>query len=84
MMGIMGLLAKNGSVTGEALYGGTNLVGQPLSTLNTVRGSKITMIFQEPMTSLDPLYRIGRQIAEPLIHHRGLSKSAARAAFWNC
>ncbi|WP_167507690.1 ABC transporter ATP-binding protein [Rhizobium glycinendophyticum] len=79
MMGIMGLLAKNGSVTGEALYGGTNLVGQPLSTLNTVRGSKITMIFQEPMTSLDPLYRIGRQIAEPLIHHRGLSKKAARA-----
>lgn len=79
MMGIMGLLAKNGSVTGEALYAGTNLVGQPLSTLNTVRGSKITMIFQEPMTSLDPLYRIGRQIAEPLIHHRGLSKKAARA-----
>jgi oligopeptide transport system ATP-binding protein len=79
MMGIMGLLAKNGSVSGEAVYGGTNLVGQPLSTLNKVRGSKITMIFQEPMTSLDPLYRIGRQIAEPLIHHRGLSKSAARA-----
>ncbi len=79
MMGIMGLLAKNGTVTGEALYGGTNLVGQPLATLNTVRGSKITMIFQEPMTSLDPLYRIGRQISEPLIHHRGMSKKAARA-----
>jgi oligopeptide transport system ATP-binding protein len=79
MMGIMGLLAKNGSVTGEAVYGGTNLVGQPLATLNKVRGSKITMIFQEPMTSLDPLYRIGKQIAEPLIHHRGLSKQEARA-----
>jgi len=79
MMGIMGLLAKNGTVTGEAIYGGTNLIGQPISTLNKVRGSKITMIFQEPMTSLDPLYRIGKQIAEPLIHHRGLSKSAARA-----
>jgi oligopeptide transport system ATP-binding protein len=79
MMGIMGLLAKNGKVTGSAMYGGTNLVGQPLSTLNTVRGSKITMIFQEPMTSLDPLYRIGKQISEPLIHHRGMSKKAARA-----
>ncbi|MGL4197787.1 MAG: ABC transporter ATP-binding protein [Allorhizobium sp.] len=79
MMGIMGLLAKNGSVSGQAVYGGTNLVGQPLATLNKVRGSKITMIFQEPMTSLDPLYRIGKQIAEPLIHHRGLSKQEARA-----
>ncbi|NBB52298.1 dipeptide ABC transporter ATP-binding protein [Rhizobium sp. CRIBSB] len=79
MMGIMGLLARNGSVTGQAVYGGTNLVGQPLATLNKVRGSKITMIFQEPMTSLDPLYRIGRQIAEPLIHHRGMSKAQARA-----
>jgi ABC-type microcin C transport system duplicated ATPase subunit YejF len=43
-----------------------------------VRGKKITMIFQEPMTSLDPLYRIGRQIAEPLIHHGGYSRARAR------
>ncbi|SIQ49996.1 oligopeptide transport system ATP-binding protein [Rhizobium sp. RU33A] len=79
MMGIMGLLAKNGDVTGEAVYGGRNIVGLPISELNMVRGAKITMIFQEPMTSLDPLYRIGKQIAEPLIHHRGLSKTEARA-----
>ena len=79
MMGIMGLLARNGHVSGRAVYGGQNLIGLPVPTLNRVRGSKITMIFQEPMTSLDPLYRIGQQIAEPLIHHRGLSKQAARA-----
>ncbi|MBC2774454.1 ABC transporter ATP-binding protein [Rhizobium sp. AQ_MP] len=79
MMGIMGLLAKNGDVTGEAVYGGRNIIGLPVGELNKVRGAKITMIFQEPMTSLDPLYRIGRQIAEPLIHHRGMSKQAARA-----
>ncbi len=78
MMGIMGLLAKNGRVSGSARYRGREIVNAPLSELNQVRGSKITMIFQEPMTSLDPLYRIGRQIAEPLIHHRRLSKAAAR------
>ncbi|MGF0536697.1 ABC transporter ATP-binding protein [Agrobacterium sp. ES01] len=79
MMGIMGLLAKNGSATGSAVYGGMDMIGQPIKALNTVRGSKITMIFQEPMTSLDPLYRIGKQIAEPIMFHRGLSKADARA-----
>jgi oligopeptide transport system ATP-binding protein len=71
MMGIMGLLAKNGLVTGSASYRGQELIGLPTGQLNKVRGAKITMIFQEPMTSLDPLYTIGRQIAEPIVHHRG-------------
>ncbi len=79
MMGIMGLLAANGRVSGSARYGDKELVGASLSDLNRVRGSKITMIFQEPMTSLDPLYTIGKQIAEPLIHHRGMGKGEARA-----
>ncbi|MBP1858626.1 ABC transporter ATP-binding protein [Rhizobium herbae] len=78
MMGIMGLLAGNGQVTGSAKYRGQELVGLPLKALNTVRGAKITMIFQEPMTSLDPLYTIGRQIAEPIVHHRGGSFKQAR------
>ena len=79
MMGIMGLLAGNGRVTGSAKYRGQELVGLPLKALNTVRGAKITMIFQEPMTSLDPLYTIGRQIAEPIVHHRGGTFKQARA-----
>ena len=79
MMGIMGLLAGNGSVTGSAKYRGQELVGLPMKGLNAVRGAKITMIFQEPMTSLDPLYKIGRQIAEPIVHHRGGSFRQARA-----
>ncbi|PYE87879.1 ABC transporter ATP-binding protein [Phyllobacterium leguminum] len=79
MMGIMGLLAKNGSVTGSATYRGKELIGLPPKALNKVRGSKITMIFQEPMTSLDPLYTVGRQIAEPIVHHRGGSFKQARA-----
>jgi ABC-type microcin C transport system duplicated ATPase subunit YejF len=78
MMGIMGLLAKNGMVTGSAKYRGLELVGLPRHELNAVRGAKITMIFQEPMTSLDPLYTIGRQIAEPIVYHRGGSYRQAR------
>ncbi|MFA7416256.1 MAG: ABC transporter ATP-binding protein [Rhizobium sp.] len=78
MMAIMGLLAKNGHVIGSARYGETEMVGADLKTLNGVRGSRITMIFQEPMTSLDPLYTVGKQIAEPLIFHRGMTKAQAR------
>ncbi|KQQ35175.1 microcin ABC transporter ATP-binding protein [Rhizobium sp. Leaf306] len=79
MMGIMGLLAGNGTVTGSAAYRGKELVGLRNNELNKIRGAKITMIFQEPMTSLDPLYTIGRQIAEPIVYHRGGSRKAARS-----
>ena len=78
MMACMGLLAANGRAEGAVTYRGTELLGLPPRALNRVRGDKISMIFQEPMTSLDPLYRIERQIAEPLIHHRGLSRAQAR------
>jgi oligopeptide transport system ATP-binding protein len=78
MMGIMGLLASNGRVSGSAKYRGKEMVGLPPKALNDIRGAKITMIFQEPMTSLDPLYPIGKQIAEVIVHHRGGSRKAAR------
>ena len=78
MMAIMGLLAANGKASGSALYRKNELLGLSDARLNKVRGEKITMIFQEPMTSLDPLYRIGRQIAEPLVHHRGMNRKKAR------
>jgi ABC-type microcin C transport system duplicated ATPase subunit YejF len=78
MMAVMGLLAANGRVAGSARYRGQELVGLPVNALNEIRGRKITMIFQEPMTSLDPLYPIGEQIAEPIRFHRKISKAEAR------
>ena len=78
MMAAMGLLAANGWAEGAVHYRGRNLVGLSTRKLNHIRGEKITMIFQEPMTSLDPLYKVGRQLAEPLIHHRGMSRRQAR------
>jgi oligopeptide transport system ATP-binding protein len=77
MMAAMGLLAKNGTAGGTADYRGRNLLALPAAELNTIRGRKITMIFQEPMTSLDPLWPVGKQLAEPLMRHQGLSRRAA-------
>ena len=79
MMALMGLLASNGRASGSALYRDQELIGLPERELNRIRGARITMIFQEPMTSLDPLYRIGSQIAEPLMKHKGMNARAARA-----
>ena len=78
MMAAMGLLSANGKATGEVLYSGRNLLGMAKTELNTIRGRKISMIFQEPMTSLDPLYTIGNQLMEPIKHHLKLDEAAAR------
>ncbi|QKV19394.1 ABC transporter ATP-binding protein [Oricola thermophila] len=79
MMAAMGLLASNGSASGSARYRDRELIGMPGRRLNEIRGNKVTMIFQEPMTSLDPLYTIGRQMAEPLMVHGGMTAQQARA-----
>jgi len=79
MMAAMRLLASNGEATGAVDYRGKNLLTLPKSDLNRVRGAKISMIFQEPMTSLDPLYTIGNQLMEPIMRHRKLGKAEAKA-----
>ncbi|MGH6874870.1 MAG: ATP-binding cassette domain-containing protein, partial [Aestuariivirgaceae bacterium] len=79
MMAVMGLLAQNGEADGIADYRGVNLLALPPHELNRIRGRKITMIFQEPMTSLDPLYTVGDQIIEPIIRHQHVDAAAARA-----
>ncbi len=78
-MAAMGLLAPNGSASGSVRFDGAELLGLDSRALNRYRGERMAMIFQEPMTSLDPMYSVGRQIAEPLVHHRGLGRRAARA-----
>ncbi|MEJ8473238.1 ABC transporter ATP-binding protein [Roseibium algae] len=79
MMAAMGLLASNGQTSGRVTFEDRNILGLPIHKLNEVRGRKITMIFQEPMTSLDPLYTIARQLAEPMVVHGALSWKAAKA-----
>ncbi len=64
--------------SGSIRYRGTELLGAPERTLRDIRGGKIAMIFQEPMTSLNPLHDIERQINEALFLHKGLTRAAAR------
>jgi oligopeptide transport system ATP-binding protein len=77
-MAAMGLLANNGTATGEIRFAGTDLLTASESQLNKIRGDRMAMIFQDPMTSLTPHMKVGKQLAEVLIHHRGVDKAAAR------
>ena len=78
-LALMGLLPEGASVSGRAIFEGRDLVGLDEAQMQRLRGDRIAMIFQEPMTALNPLQSVGRQIAEPLILHRGLSRGAAGA-----
>ena len=75
----MGLLAKNGAATGRALFDGTDLLTMSQRGLNKIRAQEIAMIFQDPMTSLNPYIRISDQMAEVLQLHKGMSKRDAVA-----
>ena len=79
-LSIMRLLAKSDktTVTGEALFKGENLLDKSEKEMQEMRGKKLSMIFQEPMTSLNPVFTIGRQISESIIKHDGASKKEAR------
>ncbi|WP_337875223.1 ABC transporter ATP-binding protein [Elioraea sp.] len=75
----LGLLGPRARIAGSARLDGVELVGAPVRLLETVRGRRIAMIFQDPSSSLNPVHRIGRQIGEALALHRGLAGPAARA-----
>jgi ABC-type microcin C transport system duplicated ATPase subunit YejF len=80
-MSIMRLIdRRRGKVErGSVLFEGRDLLAAPDSEVRAVRGNRIGMIFQEPMSSLNPVYTLGTQIGEPLILHKGFSAEQARA-----
>ncbi|MFI9601954.1 dipeptide ABC transporter ATP-binding protein [Streptomyces sp. NPDC052043] len=75
----MGLLAGNARATGSAVIAGTQIVGASENGLAALRGKTVSMVFQEPATALDPLTRIGKQIAEVIRNHREVSPKEAAA-----
>ena len=78
-LAIMGLLPKSSAkISGHVRFDGVDLLGLPDHALRDLRGNRLAMIFQEPMTSRNPAYTIGEQIGEVLVRHRGLTSAQAR------
>ena len=78
MMSIMRLLSDNGKVvSGEVIFDGKDISNVDESVMETIRGNDIGMIFQDPMTSLNPVFKIGDQLIESLMKHRGMKKKEA-------
>jgi peptide/nickel transport system ATP-binding protein len=76
----MGLNNRRNTISsGEALWKGENLIGMSPRRLRAIRGNEIAMIFQDPMTSLNPVHSIGRQLNEAILLHQDVTKAAARA-----
>jgi oligopeptide transport system ATP-binding protein len=77
-MSIMGLLAANGRARGSVKFQGQEILGLPPAELNRIRGERMSMIFQDPMTSLNPYLTVYRQLTEVLITHKHMSDTEAR------
>lgn len=78
-LSLMRLLPKRSSkIEGQAILNGVDLLSMPEEKMREIRGNEISMIFQEPMTSLNPLYPIGRQITEALTTHQNIGSEEAR------
>ncbi|MFH1804377.1 MAG: oligopeptide/dipeptide ABC transporter ATP-binding protein [Pseudomonadota bacterium] len=76
-MSVMGLLSKNGKSSGSVRYKDTEILNLAPAKLNKIRGVTMSMIFQDPMTSLNPFLKISRQMTEVLVEHRGYSEEKA-------
>jgi len=77
LLTMMGLLAENGRAFGSVKLHGEEVLNLPSDKLDRIRGSRMTMIFQDPMTSLNPYMRVGKQLTEVLVKHRGVGGSEA-------
>jgi peptide/nickel transport system ATP-binding protein len=78
---VMGLnTVSNAVTTGSVVYEGMELVGRSQREMKALWGAEMAMVFQDPMTSLNPVVKVGRQLTEHMRHHLGIGKSAARAA----
>jgi oligopeptide/dipeptide ABC transporter ATP-binding protein len=77
-LSVMGLLPETGEIEGEILLKGENLAGKSMKQMSKIRGNQVSMIFQEPMTSLNPVQTVGKQIAETIIIHQNLNKKEAK------
>ena len=77
-MSVLGLLPPNAEVSGSIELGGTELIGLPGPELRRIRGGRVAMIFQEPMTSLNPVVPIGTQVTEVLRRHTDLDREQSR------
>jgi peptide/nickel transport system ATP-binding protein len=78
-LGVMGLLPGSASVTGSAMVGGVEMIGAPKKVLRGIRGKKMAMIFQDPLSALNPVHKIGDQIVEIIRAHNDVSNSEALA-----
>jgi peptide/nickel transport system ATP-binding protein len=78
-LAVMGLLPRSATITGRIGFEGIDLLALPDRAMRDLRGDRLAMIFQEPMTSLNPSYTIGEQIIEAVVRHRGVSRREARA-----
>ncbi len=78
VLAMLGLLAGNGRASGTAMYDGQNLLTMPTKALNKIRGNKLSMIFQDPMTSLNPYLTIERQMTEVLELHKNMTRREAK------
>lgn len=79
-LAVIGLLPAGAEASGSIRFDGRQLLGRGDRELSRLRGERIAMVFQNPQTSLNPLMRVGRQIAEPLRQHKGHSRDTARVA----
>src|SRR5438270_3642070 len=80
MLTVMGLTrAENATISGVARFEGRDLLSLPNDELRTIRGNEIAMIFQDPLSSLHPFYKVGSQLAEAVLAHQQVSRASARA-----